>query len=372
MDSQPLLNNSDNYYDANGDDRMSNSQHWRPPTPPRGSQTAGAWSDRALNLMSSLGAGGSGAESASNVAGLRDVGIVADGTKYDESLLLQEVKPKSDGKSKRSEILGNIMPRRQQQVPNKNNSNINNGVGVYHHMGGGGGIDNNEAAERIRNQCSLFYDGADEEQQIRTNNNKTQLAPSSLRSSIHDAENPMGRSNSGRFDSITINAEDFSVSTLFRMDNEGQRQYRLPTDNVRLSVIPNVEPGILSMVVGDDSADASKSVVSSKSVVTSCSTVASEDTEDQSTFNDDKSTSGNVGKSESIWKSVNYVLSIDEFLYRRVVQEMADSLQSPYGCYNCCRDSSPDSGAVDIRVAVFILAVFFLFLFITTLVWPTQ
>jgi len=290
-------------------------------------------------------------------------------------------------KSKRVTMLKNILQRRrQQQASSNDNDNDNDNDhdnGEYKPMGGQGGVqyaagvlDDNETADRIRNQCSLFYNGADEEEQqyntaytqidtMRTSNVQRQKAHSTG-SSIYDAENPAARSKSGVFDPITINSEDFSVSTLFRKDNDGKCQYRLPTDHVRLSVIPNVEPGILSMVVGGD--DRRESIKSTATTATGASGV-SESLNDASIVRVPNKL-GKSNETENSWDSVSYVLSIDEHLYRRVVQEMADSMQSPYGCYNCCRDTS-DSGRVSIQIAIFILAVFFFFLFITTLVFPT-
>uniref|UniRef100_A0A7S2KQS9 Uncharacterized protein n=1 Tax=Leptocylindrus danicus TaxID=163516 RepID=A0A7S2KQS9_9STRA len=415
MDSSPLLQNSDHYFSANEDDEdgqgMSNTS-WRPPTPPHGSRTTSVWSGRALDLMNTLGRGGAGVDGSDlSSSCVMDVGIVSDRTRYDESLLMMQQeegacpavagddaknKNTNKNKSKRLTMLKNILQRRrQQQAPS--NENDTDHDGEYKPMGGQGGVhtrnvqyagvlDDNETADRIRNQCSLFYNGADEEQQyntastqintMRTSNELRQKAHSTG-SSIYDAENPAARNNSGVFDPITINSEDFSVSTLFRKDNDGKCQYRLPTDHVRLSVIPNVEPGILSMVVGSD--DRRESFKKGKATATdsfkSTATAATVASGVSESLNDASivrvpNKHGKSNETENSWNSVSYVLSIDEHLYRRVVQEMADSMQSPYGCYNCCRDTS-DSGRVSIQIAIFILAVFFFFLFITTLIFPT-
>mmetsp|Transcript_9400 Transcript_9400/g.13946 ORF Transcript_9400/g.13946 Transcript_9400/m.13946 type:complete len:399 (+) Transcript_9400:108-1304(+) len=397
MDSSPLLQNSDHYFIGNEDEDedgqgMSNNS-WRPPTPPHGSRTTSVWSGRALDLMNALGRGGGGSGvDSSDTSGVTDLGIASDRTKYDESLLaLQQEEGacpavadddvKNKNKSKRLTMVKNILQRRRQQQASSNGHDHDS---EYKPMGGGvntrnvqcaGVLDDNETADRIRNQCSLFYDGADEEQQyntvstqintMRTSNILRQKAHSTG-SSIYDAENPASRSNSGVFDPITINSEDFSVSTIFRKDNDGKCQYRLPTDHVRLSVIPDVEPGILSMIVGGvDQRESFKSTATAATVASG----VSEGLNDASIVRA-PSKLGKSNETENSWNSVSYVLSIDEHLYKRVVQEMADSMQSPYGCYNCCRDTS-DSGRVSIQIAIFILAVFFFFLFVTTLVFPT-
>ena len=66
---------------------------------------------------------------------------------------------------------------------------------------------------------------------------------------------------------------------------------------------------------------------------------------------------------------LRYVLTVPDDLYRRVVSEMSDSLTSPYCGMGRCRQEDEH---VDIRVALGILSVIFIFMFISTLEWPTE
>jgi len=252
--------------------------------------------------------------------------------------------------------------------------------------------DGDAEASRIRKECSLFYEEVDERdvnvretsfssfalmnggegqqplQESLPQHNYVPHRDSSSRSvstanttaaasfsTIYDVaisgmnKNVQKNHKGAIFDSITINAEDFSTSSLFEKDKSGQlKNYKLPTDNIRLAVIPNVQSGILSMVVGGNSS--SRSIPGKESSLS------------------DTEIAENIDKKKCSWGSVSYILTVEEDLYKRVVTEMADSLQSPFNLYNCCRDS----GSVDIRIALLILSVFFLFLFISTMVWPTQ
>merc|ERR1712008_292075 len=65
--------------------------------------------------------------------------------------------------------------------------------------------------------------------------------------------------------------------------------------------------------------------------------------------------------------SIQYVLTVDDDLYRRVVKEMAYS-RFPCGIYYCCHET--DTNKVNIWVAVGILSIIFLFLFVNTMIWP--
>ena len=308
------------------------SGSWRPPTPTNEGNTA-----RFSKLMSSIG---------ESISAVMDVDDHAEEqlTYYDESLLMDEEKgnvedinsPNSSRNFQKNHVIANFPQR----------------LGNDYHA-----VPHDNGAERVRNECILFYNDEDErvvaprsESLVHSNVPREALdrsiascSTNASVSTIYDVPiMKKGKTgNAKMFDTITINAEDFSSSYLYEIDHAGQVNYKLPTDNVRLAVIPNVQPGILSMVVDDAS------------------------TQDTDTSTD---TSKNSTDQKNGWRSVSYVLTVEDDLYRRLVQEMADSLQSPLGLYNCCRES----GTVDIRIALAILAVFFMFLFITTLVWPTN
>merc|ERR1712161_94693 len=69
-------------------------------------------------------------------------------------------------------------------------------------------------------------------------------------------------------------------------------------------------------------------------------------------------------------KPLSYVLTIEEDLYQRILQEISDSHNSPCGLYHCCNASSEDGSHPHICIAVGILLVLFTGLFVATIIWP--
>jgi len=128
---------------------------------------------------------------------------------------------------------------------------------------------------------------------------------------------------------------DFRNSSLYDISRDGKVQLRLPTDNVRLVMDPQLEPGILSLVMDDD-------------------------------YQNYNAKSSNI-------HNVNYILTVDDDLYRRVVHEISDSERCPLGLYYCChQEEYGGEEKVSIYVAVAILSVLFLFLLVNTLIWPVS
>mmetsp|Transcript_8592 Transcript_8592/g.13995 ORF Transcript_8592/g.13995 Transcript_8592/m.13995 type:complete len:421 (+) Transcript_8592:126-1388(+) len=75
--------------------------------------------------------------------------------------------------------------------------------------------------------------------------------------------------------------------------------------------------------------------------------------------------------SEQLWSrhELAYVLTVDEHIYQRVVQEMGDSYRIPCGMYYCCHDSeSGDHVGIGVAVVV-LLGVFFLMVW-GMIAWP--
>mmetsp|Transcript_35710 Transcript_35710/g.50614 ORF Transcript_35710/g.50614 Transcript_35710/m.50614 type:complete len:207 (+) Transcript_35710:110-730(+) len=116
------------------------------------------------------------------------------------------------------------------------------------------------------------------------------------------------------------NVLDISNSSLcWRYD--GKILMKLPKDKVRLLMDPDLEPGILS--VEEASAESPENT---------------------------------------------YVLTVDENLYRRVVEEMASAHRSPCGMHEFCLDE----GRINIWVAVFLLTIILIFLIVNTIIWPVS
>jgi hypothetical protein len=111
---------------------------------------------------------------------------------------------------------------------------------------------------------------------------------------------------------------DFSKSS-FYCNIDGRILMKLPKDKVRLSMDPNLEPGILS-----------------------------------------------VEQASAKGKDLTYVLSVDDNLYRRVVAEIADTHSSICGIHQCCTDN----GHVNIQVAFCILGFVMVLLLVNTIIYP--
>ena len=74
------------------------------------------------------------------------------------------------------------------------------------------------------------------------------------------------------------------------------------------------------------------------------------------------------GRNDNKLPELNYVLTVDQDLYKRVLSEMLDS-RTPCGLYFFCHDDGHKN--VHINVAIGILFVVFSLIFWGTCVWPT-
>ena len=157
-------------------------------------------------------------------------------------------------------------------------------------------------------------------------------------------------------------------------------QIRLPTDNVRLVMDAQLQPGILSVeCMGRESAGCVNygeknrrgDIFYGKGRAPSATKdgkIKYRKRQHRCHWSDGTST-------ESQWRrnELTYILTVDEQLYQRVVQEMGDSYRLPCGMYYCCHEVEAGGGGHDhvgIGVAVAILMIIFLFLVICMLIWP--
>jgi hypothetical protein len=122
-----------------------------------------------------------------------------------------------------------------------------------------------------------------------------------------------------------------TLSSLLYRNDRGRVLLRLPSDQVRLVMDPDLRPGILSV---------------------------EQRRECEQEYRD-----------ESRRPSLHYVLTVQEDLYRKIVGEMSDSVTNPYcGMNRCCSEKE----FVDIRIAVAIVGFMLLVLLLLTFVWPVS
>ena len=113
----------------------------------------------------------------------------------------------------------------------------------------------------------------------------------------------------------------------------------MPSDNVRLLMDPNLEPGILSVEYGNG-----------------CEQFKS--TSHDEVVYDNDSPQKPLEKSKA--EELSYILTVDDDLYKRLIKEISDSVHLPCGLYYCCQESQ--SSRVSIGVAIFLLSIVFTFL----------
>ncbi len=188
---------------------------------------------------------------------------------------------------------------------------------------------------------------------------------------------------------------DIRKSSLSYISN-GRIQIRLPKDRVRLLMDDYMEAGVLCVekeVITQQPEHAVKTTADDEQKIT----LEANNSEEKMTSpllqpksyddqqkegmnqnfalsggadnNHDKKVINNNEISQANLPELQYVLTIDQDLYRRVLSEMADS-KAPCGLYYCCH--AFDSKNVNIKVAIGILMFVFSLLLWGTLVWPTS
>lgn len=149
------------------------------------------------------------------------------------------------------------------------------------------------------------------------------------------------------------------LSTLF-FEQDGRLLMKLPRDQVRLIMDPDLEPGIISVEqwrrVDRNSFDPVGPAVGA----------------DEDMMPILEGGGGQVnGKNSSQPPELRYVMTVPDDLYRRVVAEMSYSLLPPcWGFFQCCNGGA--DGKADIKLALGIFGFILFLLFICTLVWPTE
>ena len=290
---------------TNGDEESS-VQSWRPPTPPLEEEKPKSWFSGIKKKIKNI----TDKEEGSNVNDLRKGNIESTasalsviGFGYDESLLMETEEPSGSFLKPSEKFV-----RNEYQPPSSCNQSEHYNENTLENS--------QQIAEEVRDQCSLFYSGVDEE----VLKNAKNFGDRRFRLDQNDpvVEDKEAWPCVSEISSAGIQA-DFRRSSLYQLI-EGRVQLYLPTDNVRLMMDPLLEPGLLLLVKDNG----------------------------------------------PITNTPSYVLTVDEHLYRRLVKEMA-ARNRACGLYFCCHEST---NKVNIGVAVTILVFSFTAIFITTLIWP--
>ena len=163
----------------------------------------------------------------------------------------------------------------------------------------------------------------------------------------------------------------------------GSGLIRLPADNVRLVCDSQLQPGILSIETRDvDGAKGYENYCNGNrygnihnSGIMMMPSISSkkEKKNHKATRRRRRKQNGNDSPNyNNILRrqELAYVLTVDEQIYRRLVQEMGDAYRYPCGIYYCFHVTD-DGNHVGIGVAVAILLVIFVLLVIGMILWPT-
>jgi len=162
----------------------------------------------------------------------------------------------------------------------------------------------------------------------------------------------------------------------------GSGLIRLPADNVRLVCDSQLQPGILSIETRDvDGAKGYENYcngnrygnIHNSGIMMMPSISSKKEKNHKATrrrrrkqHDKDSPDYNNILRRQEL----AYVLTVDEQIYRRMVQEMGDAYRYPCGIYYCFHVTD-DGAHVGIGVAVAILLVIFILLVIGMILWPT-
>lgn len=137
-----------------------------------------------------------------------------------------------------------------------------------------------------------------------------------------------------------VRTDTVNQSSLFYEAN-GRLLMRLPRDQVRLLMDPDLEAGILSVEQWR-----SEKPVAARETVTSCSREVGEDSH------------GNCQQ-----PPLRYVLTVHDDLYRKTVAEMSPRTTEYFCCNRACCN---DEGKADIRIALYLLGILLFILLVNT------
>ena len=162
----------------------------------------------------------------------------------------------------------------------------------------------------------------------------------------------------------TVTAEQ---SSLYYYQH-GRLLMRLPCDQVRLVQDPDLEAGILSVVQWRK--PGVKTISSTSEAASSTQTTAKTYTKIDSNVAEDAQQCEWANQPHENRFELQYVLTVDDDLYRRLFSEINDAFVSDAGCGlkgHCCDNESKGDQKVNIRVALAIIGVVMTILFMATI-----
>jgi len=160
--------------------------------------------------------------------------------------------------------------------------------------------------------------------------------------------------------STRISQNTGKLSTLF-FEQDGRLLMKLPRDQVRLIMDPDLKPGIISVEQWRKE---------DRTLLDSVTTFVGDDEEEGGMPILEDPDHYIPTRKKEVLPELRYVMTVPDDLYRRVVAEMSYALMPPWwGCFMCCSESE---GRADIKLALALLSVILLLMFISTMEWPTN
>lgn len=169
--------------------------------------------------------------------------------------------------------------------------------------------------------------------------------------------------------SVTSYISDIGKSKLFkRITESGDVQLHLPIDNVRLTMDPDLESGILYKQKDEDE------IEQYEDYHLLCTDPTAQDLrgfdlDDEMACNCTCKNCNHCSSKRDVLPDVRYVLNVDDDLYKRVLSEIADSRSYPCGLFYCGRQLE-DGDAPSIWIAVGIVTFLFVGMATVALCWP--
>ena len=169
--------------------------------------------------------------------------------------------------------------------------------------------------------------------------------------------------------SVTSYISDIGKSKLFKAVTEsGDVQLHLPIDNVRLTMDPDLESGILYKQKDEDE------IEQYEDYHLLCTDPTAQDLrgfdlDDEVACNCTCKNCNHCSSKRDVLPDVRYVLNVDDDLYKRVLSEIADSRSYPCGLFYCGRQLE-DGDAPSIWIAVGIVTFLFVGMATVAICWP--